>query len=536
MKAIACILLILSAAICVCSQTTTPAKPAASSVSGKVTIKGKGAPGVVVVANMQESRGWDRSRYRATTDETGAYRLNLPAGTYQIIPLTLAFVLENQAVNTSVMLNEGETVEDFNFSLVRGGVITGKITDSEGKPLIEETVSLLPIETGPGTMVYARTSQQTDDRGVYRAFGLPAGKYKVSVGQVMSPLMGGPKRVYRQTFYPSVSDFTKATVVEVKEGDEANDVDIVVGRPLITFRVRGLIVDETGKPVPNATYGIMRVTEGGRETTSGTNANARGEFTLSNVLPGKYFMFADNEVQMSDMRGDSVSFEVVDRDINDVVIKMSKGSTVSGVVVFEGMEDKPGANNFAELFIHAFIRNNQSDFLNTSSVSLRPDGSFQLKGLRGGAVQFNISQLGRNGSRQLSIVQVERDGVVQPRGVIVKDGEVVTGLRLVVKHLTGAIRGQVRVEGSDAPPTGRINVWVNPVDDGHGTSRRISNNSPQVDSRGRFLVEGLAAGMYEINVALFEPGRYDTTQVYKQQVAVTDNTVSELVITMPAKP
>src|SRR6185369_10285402 len=136
MKAIACILLILNAAICVCSQTT-PAKPAASSVSGKVTIKGKGAPGVVVVAKMQESRGWDRSRYRATTDETGAYRLNLPAGTYQIIPLTLAFVLENQAVNTSVMLNEGETVEDFNFSLVRGGVITGKITDSEGKPLIE---------------------------------------------------------------------------------------------------------------------------------------------------------------------------------------------------------------------------------------------------------------------------------------------------------------------------------------------------------------------------------------------------------------
>jgi len=37
-------------------------------------------------------------------------------------------------------------------------------------------------------------------------------------------------------------------------------------------------------------------------------------------------------------------------------------------------------------------------------------------------------------------------------------------------------------------------------------------------------------------VALFEPGRYDTTQVYKQQVAVTDNTVSEVVITMPAKP
>ena len=536
MKAIACILLILSAAICVRSQTTTPPKPAASSVSGKVTIKGKGAPGVVVVANMPESRGWDRSRYRAATDETGAYRINLPAGTYQVMPLALAFVLENEAVNTTVMLNEGETVDNFNFSLVRGGVITGKITDSEGKPLIEETVSLMPIESGPGTMVYARMSHQTDDRGVYRAFGLPAGRYKVSVGQLMNPLMGGPKRAYRQTFYPSVPDVAKATIVEVKEGEEANDIDIMVGRPMTTFKVKGLIVDETGKPMPNATYGVMRITEGGRESFSGTNANARGEFTLSNVLPGKYFVFADHDMQMSDMRGDAVSFEVVDRDINDVVIKTSKGSTVSGVVVVEGMEEKPGANNFTELFIHAFVRNNQSDFMNSSSVSLKPDGSFQLKGLRGGAVQFNITQLGSNGARQFSIVQVERDGVVQPRGLIVKDGEVVTGLRLVVKYLTGVIRGQVKVEGSDSLPAGRINVWVNPVDDGHGTSRRISNNSPQVDSRGRFLVEGLAAGMYEINVALFEPGRYDTTQVYKQQVAVTDNTVSEVVITMPAKP
>ena len=535
MKAIACILLILSAATYVCSQTT-PAKTGASSITGKVTIKGKGAPGIVVVANMQESRGWDRSRYRAATDETGAYRINLPAGTYQVMPLALAFVLENEAVNTTVMLNEGETVDNFNFSLVRGGVITGKITDSEGKPLIEETVSLMPIESGPGTMVYARMSHQTDDRGVYRAFGLPAGRYKVSVGQLRSPLMGGPERAYRQTFYPSVSDVAKATIVEVKEGEEANDIDIVVGRPMITFKVKGVIVDETGKPMPNATYGVMRITEGGRESFSGTNANARGEFTLSNVLPGKYFVFADHDMQMSDMRGDAVSFEVVDRDINDVVIKTSKGSTVSGVVVVEGMEEKPGANNFTELFIHAFVRNNQSDFMNSSSVSLKPDGSFQLKGLRGGAVQFNITQLGSNGARQLSIVQVERDGVVQPRGLIVKDGEVVTGLRLVVKYLTGVIRGQVKVEGSDSLPAGRINVWVNPVDDGHGTSRRISNNSPQVDSRGRFLVEGLAAGMYEINVALFEPGRYDTTQVYKQQVAVTDNTVSEVVITMPAKP
>jgi hypothetical protein len=535
MKAIACILLILSAANCVRSQST-PAKTGLASISGKVTIKGKGVPGFVVVANMQESRGWDRSRYRSTTDETGAYRINLPAGTYQVMPITLAFVLENQSLNTSVMINEGETVENFNFSLVRGGVITGKITDSEGRPLIEETVSLMPVDNVAGNMVYARMSHQTDDRGVYRAFGLVPGKYKVSAGQARSPLMGGPKRIYRQTFYPSVTDVGKATVVEVKEGGEANDVDIVVGRPMTTFTVRGSIVDEAGKPMANVTYGVMRVTEGSQETTTGSTSNARGEFKLDNVLPGKYFVFAANEGRISNVRGDSVSFEVVDHDVNDVVIKASKGSIVSGVVVFEGTEEKPGLNNFTDLFIHAWIQSKKSDFINSSSIGLKPDGSFQISGLKGGAVQFNISQMSRPGVRQLSIVRVERDGIVQPGGVILKDGEVVTGLRLVVKYLTGAIRGQVKLEGSDLVPASRISVWVNPVDDGRGVTRTMSHNSPQVDSRGRFLLEGLAAGMYEVNVGLFDPGTSATTHVYKQQVAVVDNNVSEVVITLTPKP
>jgi protocatechuate 3,4-dioxygenase beta subunit len=536
-KAIVCIFLILGAANCVCSQSP-PTKTGTATITGKVTIKGKGVPGFVIVAN-DNSRGWNRTRYRATSDETGAYRINVLPGTYHVMPLTLAFVLEDQTMNTSVMINENETVENLNFSLVRGGVITGKVTDSDGKALIEEAVMLMPVEGVPGNMVYLRMVHQTDDRGIYRAFGLVPGKYKVSVGQSRGNLMGGPKREFRQTFYPSVTDIEKATLVEVKEGGEANDINIVVGRPLTTFTIRGLIVDEAGKPVPNATYGVMRsMSDGGRESTSGSSSNARGEFKIDNVLPGKYSLFVANEGLMPSLRGDVVSFEVVDHDVNDIVIKTSKGAIVSGVVAFEGGEEKPGVNKFTNLYINAWGEKRESDLFNNTSTSVRPDGSFQVNGLAAGTVRFNISQMGRAEARSVSIVRVERDGIVQPRGISIKDGEVVTGLRLVVKYLTGGIRGQVKFEGSDSVPASRISVWLNMVDDGSSASQRMGpHNSPsQVDSRGRFLVEGLAAGTYEVNVGLFDAGRYDTTQIYKQQVIVTDNTVSEVVITVKQKP
>src|SRR5690349_7967527 len=106
-------------------------KTGTASVSGKVTVKNKGVAGIVVLASEQSPRPWSRSTYRATTDQTGTYRItNLPAGTYAVGPITPTFAFEDERFNSSVVLNEGETVEDINFSMLPGGVITGKITDA----------------------------------------------------------------------------------------------------------------------------------------------------------------------------------------------------------------------------------------------------------------------------------------------------------------------------------------------------------------------------------------------------------------------
>src|SRR6185295_16302689 len=92
---------------------------------------------------------------------------------------------------------------------------------------------------------------RTDDRGIYDAFGLRPGKYKVSVGQPVPrniPLAGIPgPRILRQTFYPSVTDPEKATILEVTESSEIKDIDIVTSAATSTFKITGRVVDgETG--------------------------------------------------------------------------------------------------------------------------------------------------------------------------------------------------------------------------------------------------------------------------------------------------
>jgi hypothetical protein len=70
---------------------------------------------------------------------------------------------------------------------------------------------------------------QTDDRGVYRIYGLAPGSYKVSVGQASSAgsavsIMGLGGSQYSKTFYPGVQEEAKATIIE--QTAEAGKIEV----------------------------------------------------------------------------------------------------------------------------------------------------------------------------------------------------------------------------------------------------------------------------------------------------------------------
>ena len=531
--AIASVLLIMIAVASAPAQTNPDKTANGGSITGKVTLKNKGIAGVVVFAEEQYVQRPARSKYRGTTDQTGTYRIaNMPAGTYTITPVAPSLAFENDLTNNTVVVNEGETVEDVNFSMVPGSVITGKVTDADGKPVIGTFVSLMTVDT---RLISVRETEsiRTDDRGIYRAFGLSEGKYKVYVGGTDS-LPGDEVTSYRQTFHPSVTDVAKATVIEVTEGSEATNVDIVIGRAVSKFTVTGRILDgETGKPLPHIKYGVYRSfgNHGGASVTGRHVTNANGEIRLENVLPGTYSVFIVPED--SGLRGDSVSFEVVDHDVADLVIKAGKAASLSGVVVFEGADGTDPTIKPNSLIINAWARSNERVFTGSMPQVVNPDGSFRIGGLGKGFTRFTVDSRDPNDRRQPALLRVERDGVVQPDGLFVKDGEQVTGLRLVVKYLTGAIHGQIKIEGDELLPNSRISVWINLINPGgSGPSYFNSGRSPQLDSRKRFVIESLAPGTYEVNAAVFEPNRADTTKIYKQEVTVMDNTVSEVTITI----
>ena len=113
-------------------------KASTSTISGKVTIAGKGVAGVAVgLATETSFSSTYITRLKALTDDDGNYRIkNVPPGTYQVLVSSLTYVPSEW--RTAITVGKDEAIDNVDISLVRGGVITGKVTEADGRPVMQE--------------------------------------------------------------------------------------------------------------------------------------------------------------------------------------------------------------------------------------------------------------------------------------------------------------------------------------------------------------------------------------------------------------
>src|ERR1043165_6147905 len=123
----------------------------------------------------------------------------------------------------------------------------------------------------------------------------------------------------------------------------------------------------------------------------------------------------------------SVTFAVVDRDLTDLLIKTTQGSSLSGVVVLEGNESV----KLSGLRIYAFVASPESQFGNSPASVVGADGSFSINGVRTGLASFSVYSSGDN-SKNFEIIRVERNGIPSET-ISVKESEHVAGIRVVLK-------------------------------------------------------------------------------------------------------
>jgi carboxypeptidase family protein len=495
--------------------------PRNSSISGRIIVNN--APAANIKVSAVETKGdeatfsvvglspSERQGSTATTDAEGRYRISgLPDGKFSVKVESATFVPDKQGGGNTrtVVLDDNDEAKNIDFSLVRGGVITGRITDSQGRPVIAKSVRLQMVnEQGQkrdhnapfGTDMYL-----TDDRGVYRLFGLTPGRYIVSSG---SSTWGNIGRKFPTTYYPGVAGEDQATIIEVKGGSEATGIDITLGGASSGYEALGRVIDaETGNPIQQVSLMCFGIGAEGNKGFSGYNGNAKtdaqGQFRFAGLPSGRYSLSLSPDMDI--LTGgieyyiENATFEIAESSSTGIEVRAKRGGSISGVVVMDNNTASSLRNKLGQMVLSASVskKEEQQDssfdpFSGQRTARIGADGMFRISGLSPGEVDFGFFTLAGGNP---SVVRVERDGAEVRNKLEIRPGESINGVRVVVAFGTGVIRGQVTVSGGNFPEGSHLMVIANRTGgrDNRGTAQA------EVDNKGRFTIQGLVDGEYEL--------------------------------------
>jgi len=486
-----------------------------ATVSGIVTIKGKPAKGVAVFLQPQKriESGTDEKTPSAKTNENGYFRITgLPAGRYAPISLTPGYIMSKgwtdytMARGAAFDIADGEVIENFDIELIPGGVITGRVTDSNNRPLVEEQVQLWRFDKNGAALEFStrliRKMLTTDDRGVYRIFGLPEGRYILSAGGYSK----GEDGYVQRTYHPDVTDKSQAKVVEVGAGEEVTGIDINVTDAEKTYSIFGRVVNaDDGKPVDGAKVELGLLSPdgndfGGKGFSNG-NSNSKGAFQLSNVPPGKYVAYTKVDFESDNALNqycEPVICEVTNSDVHGIEIKLRKGGSIEGVVVIEDPTDPAFSVKIGKISCMFYSVEDRPGELRSpyfKRVEVDPNGSFKVEGTPKGRVGVMTINPAKE-SVGSSLIRIERGGAPLPGDSIeIGAGEHISNLRLITSTPDLSLPGAIKVVGGTLPPDLALYIYASRVDGARGDIRPF-----QVDVRNHFVIQYLSPGEYELRL------------------------------------
>jgi hypothetical protein len=552
--------------VCAQGQTESTPTPTPKTVRPTGSINGRvvgedGAPVVGAHVTAVSGRSGTYDGRGAATGPDGSFKIeSLAAAPYTIVvrvPGSFDASYLDYERGARVFYRPGDNVS---IMVVRGGVVTGRVTDARGEPAAGVRVNLVRVRTLEGAPVrqvnrfMGSLERTTDDRGIYRTYGLLPGVYVVSAGGRFSTSFSNviAHTDEAPTFYPSVPrDAT--TEVTVRAGEEVGAVDIRLRSD------RGHAVSGTVAGVTDAAHAeqatlINIISADSTEYAGQLYIYSRAEteaFSLDGLTDGDYDLVAERYATAKGwtrIGASSRRVQIRGADVTGLKITFAPLGSLSGRIVFEAPpapvetkapaadvktpnvdEAKPSSTNEAKASGAKDACRGTADALwsgaavvarreavagqtlpasEPSTLEDSPDekGEFNFRGVVAGTYRLEF-KLGEG-----YFVTNVRRGVRPPEAnasvVRLGQGEQVSDLIVTAAYGAASVEGRLSFGDCEGCAPARARVYLVPQERERAEDvlRYAEATVERKGREGEFSFEGIAPGRY-IFLALPEPTR-----------------------------
>jgi hypothetical protein len=523
------------------------ASPRIGAISGRV-VTDSGQPLEGATVYLQKAGGTTPVRL-ATTDEDGQFRVgDLPYGVYTAVASARGYFMpiQHSTALGPTLYRLGESID---IAMVKGGVVTGRVLDARGEAVVGVTVRAIQIRDAEGVMpdsVGLELGRQTDDRGIYRLYGLRPGTYVVAAGPNTRPSRVDSYKYDAPSYYPSGTRDT-ASDVRVDAGSETSNVDIrYLGARghMVSGDIIGLAADTSGSL--SVTLGFSGSDIIAASTTAPLDGGNR-RFTLYGVADGEYDLLIRG-ISSPTGRGFVASRHIAVKggDVSGLSILPTPLGSLAGHIQLESrttISENTTCNFGRESSIDAVLLSIRRSNLGESKQSGDPtlqtafrgfadgEGRFKLDNLEGGDYRIEARLLSEawyvqsiallaGGTSSTSDVSSKATDIGR-YGLTIKPGEQQKEVVVILAYGASSLRGRIAWNGNVKLPE-QLCVYLVPAEREHA-DEPLRYAEAIVAEDGTFALKNLPPGRYWAvtrSVSFDEP---NSRYVWQQTALSKDN-------------
>lgn len=425
----------------------------------------------------------------AVTDAAGVFTFpEVPPGSWGIRAERGGFAQSTQRTRfQTIQVTSGQETTGTVLKLAPQGVITGRIVDEDGDPMLRLVIQPLRETWQRGRRVLSPASMaQTNDLGEYRIHGLVPGRYylaAVTNRPVTSArsARAGSNSGYATLYYPGVTDVSQAQVIELAPGQEIR-ADLQF-QPVTTFRVRGHVAGEPGSRRGIAVVAIDdSVNSPGLMGRGYTTVREDGSFEVAGLVPGSYTLVATRLNGSGDRA--RVPLQIGNSHVENVVLQLQPPVELAASVRIEG--EQPADTSTVRL---SFQQERSTPLDAGAGAARKADGKPSVYLVPTGRVRADVQNL-PEGTYVKSIRAGSADVTNSFFDVSAGAGPV----EVVLARGAGRASGTVQTADGKIPESALVVM----APDGPSRNQYWNLKTATTDSSGNFSVANLAPGAYTV--------------------------------------